>query len=303
MSECMLCRAEAQELLPTKENPNRHFICKICGEYNVSIPAIHMLQDDRYKFKKHIISSEIFWNNNSEQSKILITTNYLTLIPYEERDKLLNKAFYLSKYLFEETRNKGLGNEIDNIPIQCCYAKNKNEKSAILDYLRSLDIVSFNSCEQYADNKVICRIIENIRMTAKSYIAFEKGISSINQFEQTFIGKNMDNSNVSIKNVINNEHGNVAIGNNNIQVNSTSGITESDIIKNLLNNGIPIDEIDKIRKEITQLTEEWNKEQIEKEKYEKIFSSIKNIGGTAVLAAIKLFSRPEIVAIIDNIIH
>ncbi len=183
---------------------------------------------------------------------------------------------------------------------QCCYAKNKNELKVIKQRLKELSIISYKVLAKTHDaNGGETNLISNPIMSLNAYSKFENGINSCEDFNNAFGGFGMNMEYTYIKN----ENGNVVLGDNNFVNNNMSGISDSTIIKELLSRNISIDEVDKIRNEIKDLSEELNKNKTDMTRISNIFSKIKLVGGNVLLLAFNFLTKPEVVAIIDKLVH
>lgn len=296
MPICLLCNTECTELALNVPSANKHYLCSKCGEYTVSLIALMQIDNITDEIKA-MIKSTIFWNTRNRIPTEL-KSEMLNIDYWRNTDTLINKAYYLAKYFFEETKIKGLGSEIDRYSEKCCFCKDPEETYEVLRYLEEIGIVNYKKSEQYADNRLMCRVVYNQTMKSHAYMEFEKGIKDINEFKGVFMQGNISGSQI----YINNKDGNVVVGNSNIQIKTESGITESQIIKELLSNNISIEDIDKIRNEIKELAEELNNTKPSIEKFDSILNKIKKIGGNTILAAMSFISKPEFIGVLKNLV-
>jgi hypothetical protein len=297
MSLCILCGKEAEQIEP--KLAYYHYKCRFCGEYKITLQAATLIGNKEYNQSKYIISSIIFNNQINKNDVFTVTTDTLKEIYNTKETNVKNKIYRLSMYCYKITKDKGLGNEIEDIPNQCCYANDNNELFTLLDYLKEMQIITFTKDTQSSAAKILCSIISNIKLTTNAYILFDNGINSLEDFERLFMTDKEKDKSI----FINNRDGNLIFGSNNTQIISEQGITESEIIKILLNRNIEIDIIDKIREDIKELSIEINKAKIDIDKVTSIFQRIKSIGGKAILVALSFINKPEFAAIVNKIIQ
>lgn len=297
MAKCFFCSSECESYPPS--GAYYYIACKKCGEYKITIPSTVELNNEIVKNNLHVLAADVFWNNRTVSEELIIKTEYLLNNDYNNKNKLINKTYYLARYIFEETKKVGLGAKVEGFVPQCCYAKNSEEVYSILAYLKELSIVSYWKNDRYSANGFAVGIIGDIKMKAKAYGIFENGISSVKEFESAFRGINMEIPNI----LIDNKNGNVVLGNNNNVNTEISGITESSIVKELLLRNIDLDQIDKIRSEIKELSLEISSNRNDIEKITNIFSKIKAVGGKVLLTAFSFITKPEVIGVIDRLIQ
>jgi hypothetical protein len=284
---CLFCDREAQTFPPT--GAYTHINCNQCGEYKISIAALSSLTEKN----KHLIAGKVFHSHYYDKEVLLITTQVISEIEnHSQKIVLIDKLFFLSKYIYTKTIENEIGFVLESVPNSCCYVKNNSEQLELLKLLKELGIVEF----MLHENGNFCRIFGDIKMTLAAIAKFESGIESSKIFREIFMEK--DNYSTGIR--IENNKGNIAIGSDNYQVNQT-GITESELIKSLLQNGIEMETLDKIRAELKELVVEYNSERVNRERVKTLLTKLKNAGGNLLLSGLTLFSKPEFVQLVENI--
>ncbi|GHU49361.1 hypothetical protein FACS1894200_07900 [Spirochaetia bacterium] len=95
----------------------------------------------------------------------------------------------------------------------------------------------------------------------------------------------------------------VAMDNSTVTNASTicSDITDDFVIRKLNEKGISPIQIEAIRPLIAEIVAEYNKQSPQKDNFYKVFSKIKEIGGAILVRAFDFLSKPEAVAVIDNL--
>lgn len=286
--KCIFCDNEAQTTPPY--GAYYHLTCKDCGEYKISLAALSSLIDDAIKIKLSGMSFSSWYYDNKV---IFFTTELINSVEMHEDVFVIEKLYYLTQYIYTETKKNGIGYMIKNIPNACCYAKDSSEQLELLKQLKELKIIEFELYE----NGSYCRIFKNTKLNVSAFMTFQNGIHSVEMFREAFMSEKRI-SHISIPN----NSGNIAIGSGNTQsIMMNTSINEKDVIKELLNRNIEMEIIDKIRTEIKELAVEYNKNNVDEDRMNKIFKKLKTIGGNVLLSAFTFLSKPEVVTIIQGL--
>ncbi len=295
MSKCYFCGNITEDIAPL--GAYIHIRCDACGEYKVTFQALSVFPASISENIKGIIVGEIFENTQNNRDVFIIDSKCIQKIDINEKGRIAFKAYKLAEYCYKKTMENGLGSKIVKIPYQCCYTNSKNEYHVILEYLKEISVLSYEKSDHRDASGIACSVFSNIKMDSRAYITFERGINNLEEFERLFM--NHDDKHQYI--TVNNENGNVAIGSN-IAQHNTVGISESEIIRELLKKGIDISLIDKIRDDIKELANEINRIEIDTNKINRIFEKIKAIGGNVLVGAFSFLSRPECIGIISKML-
>lgn len=281
---CHLCNSKAKIIPP--QGAYSHIDCKNCGEYKMTFASSHLINENN----KYLLSGMIC-NRINKNEPFLITKDIIKniLSPLVQE-----KFFYLGKFIFEKTKLLGIGSKINDIPLNCCYAKNSDEFLQLVKQLKELGIIDFELYE----NGGACVIFTDICMQISAYSKFETGIDSTEKFKECFMDQNKK---IEQLNIFDNS-GNIAFASGHAHIiQNTEVITESDLIKTLLGNGIQINTIDQIREDLTDLITEYNKDKLDQNKLTNIFMKLRNIGGKILLSGLTLLIKPEVIQLIENV--
>lgn len=288
MGSCYLCGKDS-EIIPGSSGVHAYIRCKNCGRYRITFQALFELKE----INKPLLSSVVFYNYYFLHNEIMLTReNISTEIEKVNKITTQQKLYQLSRFIFKETRENGIGVKIPYITSSCCYAKSNDELLALMNTLKAKNVIAF---ELHSNGP--CVVFENPIMGIEAYSKFEESIDSFDSFKELIMS---EKANVKI---INNS-GNISLGSNNTQsIESTRGITETELIKSMLSSNVDISIIDKMRPEIKELIEEYNKDVPNKQRTEVILKKMFQIGGNIIGNSLMLLSKPEVIQVIDNIKH
>lgn len=289
MQNCVLCNNLAEEITPTDDY--KHFVCSDCGEYKISNYAIADISDQN----RFLLSFAVFKSYFYMKKPLFLTSEVIESIQNNHTEiKIIDKLFCLAKYVYLITSEKNIGFKLKNIPNACCNARNSNEQLELLKTLQENRVLIF---EEIRQNDFKC-YFGNIIMTSSAFMKFQTGIDSAVNFQEVFMEHDKQQNNFNFSN----NQGNINLGaNSNQSIQIQKGITEDEVIQNLLANGIGVNIIDKIRPELKDLVKEYNKDKINNNNISNILCKLKTIVGNVVLSGLSFLSKPEVIQLIQNI--
>jgi hypothetical protein len=247
--ECFLCSKKAEVLPHQGASAITHIFCKHCGEYNITVQA-ELVLESMHEDIKYILSSQTFEKYYYEHESLTIMSEHIL----NAKDIAVSEQLYkLSRYLYYETKEKGLGAKIDGISYSQFYCKNQSVYFQLLETLKKMNIIDFKKIENPSTTGGASISIYNSPMLLGSaMLAFEEGIDSKEKFKEVFMTskKHGDTFNfVGDKN-----QANFATGNANITANQYNSldITElNSLITNIIKS-LPQDISDEKRNEVTE---------------------------------------------------
>ena len=189
-TKCLLC-SETADLLPNQDLVT-HLYCKNCGEYNITMQAVQVLEFCQNEIK-YILSSQTFEKNYYEQKPLTILAediNNAKDIP------LLEKLFKLSKYLYHETKKTGLGSKINDISYSRFFCRNDDEFIQLLETLKSNNIIDI--IKKKGTIADIRPYIYSPVLLGNAMLAFEEGIDNIEDFKKAFMNTKSDRNQYNI---------------------------------------------------------------------------------------------------------
>jgi len=185
-TKCLLCSEIANVLPNLSQSVVTHLYCKNCGEYNITMQAELDLEACKNDIK-YILSSQIFEKNYYEQKPLTILTEH---IKNAKDIPLLEKLFKLSKYLYHETKQKGLGYKFDGISYTQFYCRTYNEFIQLMETLKSNNIIDIEKKRgPIAD---IRPYIYSPIMIGNAVLAFDDGIANVEDFKRVFMNTKND---------------------------------------------------------------------------------------------------------------
>jgi DNA-directed RNA polymerase subunit RPC12/RpoP len=188
--KCFLCSKEA-DVLPKQDAEYHNIRCQNCGEYKITIQAVEILKY-MHEDIKYILSSQTFEKYHYERKPLTIQIAHIT----NAKDITLSEKLYkLSKYFYNETKFRGLGTKIDGDFSQF-YCKNNDEYFHLLKTLKSLNIIEIERFDGPSGAKGSRNIMyDSPKLSSFAILAFEKGINSIEEFEEVFMSRKKDGDN------------------------------------------------------------------------------------------------------------
>jgi hypothetical protein len=185
--KCFLC-SEISDKLP-HEGLTTHLFCKNCGEYVITLQAERVLELNQYDDIKYLLSSQTFENYYYEHKPLTIKAEHIE----NAKDlPLLEKLYKLSRYLYHETKERGLGSKIDNSYLQF-YCRNNDEYFKLLETLKSMNIIEFEKYDSPSGSKgTFNSMYDSPKLLGNAMLAFEEGIDNIEDFKRVFMTTKID---------------------------------------------------------------------------------------------------------------
>jgi len=248
---CYLCSKSADIFPQGEAIAMSHIHCPICGEYIITLQAIHVLESSTDDIK-YILSSQTFEKYYYEKEPFTIKSEHIL----NAKDiPLLEKLYKLSKYLYNETKKRGIGSKIENISNSQFYCRNTSEYIFLLDTLKSMNIIDFDKIESPSGAKGSCNYLYmSPTMLSYAMIKFEVGIHDVENFKDVFMNtKSNENQVINIIKDGNNQI-NQAFNNSSITANQNNSIDIKELnnlIENILSS-LPQDIDNKIRDEVKE---------------------------------------------------
>jgi hypothetical protein len=164
-------------------------------------------------------------------------------------------------------------------------------------------IIDYTTPKIFDDSGDFASFFLDIRMTPKALRAFEKGINSMENFEEAFMNTNKKSGiTINYNGPVTNSP--VQTGDSNTAIITAMTTITADVIRGKLKeSGVSEQQIMAIETQIAELTAALNKETVDKGKLQDIFLKIKEVGGTLLVSAFAFLSKPEAVEVIRNVIN
>ncbi|MDR1182232.1 MAG: hypothetical protein LBL13_09690 [Bacteroidales bacterium] len=229
---CSLCGSPAKTL--SHFEAYTHLQCRDCGEYSITLQAEAELKNS--PDIKYILSGLVF-ENSYAGSPIQIKSGDVVNIKNKSAITTIEKMYKLANYLYSETIKLGLGQKIKNIPMACCYAKDRNEFFSLWDILKTKNIIFFERITHNTSESPA--IYTNPVFTVQAKTIFDKGINSVEDFMEAFMDNNSRVNKISVNiNDSTNSQVNVAADGSTIKAEQYNNPDIKEIIK-LLDDLIP----------------------------------------------------------------
>jgi hypothetical protein len=267
---CYLCDAEAYLLTPYSERLVERIHCPYCGKYGITVQVI-----DCKTYKKttrSLVSGKVFDSFfYNQEEKIVDITDFDT-----EDITETEKIFRLAKYFYTATIR---GIELEAIPASC-YESNSLDFCDKLETLERKGIIKYNRASKFEDSGDYASHFFDIRMTLKAKMAFEKGIDTVERFEEVFMGTKEGGDTNTVYSFGDNAQLLVG-GSHNAMINVEGGAGA--FIKNeLKKGGVTDQQIAYIEPEIAEISAEHGKETVNEDKIKTALLIIKDKLGSFV---------------------
>jgi hypothetical protein len=182
--ECFLCSKKSEVLPYQGASAITHIFCKHCGEYNITVQA-ELVLESMHEDIKYILSSQTFEKYYYEHEPLTIMSEHIL---NTKEITLLEQLYKLSRYLYYETKEKGLGAKIDGISYLQFYCRNNNEYFQLLETLKSMNIIEFEKFDGPSGAKgTYNSMYDSPKLKGEAMLAFEEGINSKEKFKEVFM--------------------------------------------------------------------------------------------------------------------
>jgi hypothetical protein len=291
---CFLCSKPA-EMMGSVGGCHQLY-CSNCGQYLIAIPVEGYFEiNPEYKKKRPVLSGMAFEANYYKDKVLQITPD---LLEKAKDISLHDKLFKLATYFYNEAKEE---NSSLNQNPACCYESNNKKYSDLMKMLKRIEILNFILAED--DSKDYVSNFLEIEMTISAMLIFEKGINTLNDFEEAFMNNGKNKSSIKIGD--NAKQVNVAMDNGTVIAtqNNNPDLHELQNLFDCLIRQIPDNASKEVREQINEglatIKSELQKQQPSKGTMNLIMSGVKGLFSTTGFVA----SAMSIIDFIAKSVH